>query len=70
MATEIKYRVINKSDNKVMTAPTATAVATYMLGRRLSNYIVIKTTHLVCDRVVAFDEDYYYDALVLAMENA
>jgi hypothetical protein len=64
------YRLINRSGNQVMTFSKAQDVATYMLGRQVDNYIIVKTTHLVCGRVVAFDEDYYYDALVLAMENA
>jgi hypothetical protein len=44
------YRLINRSGNQVITFSKAQDVATYMLGRRLDNYIVVKTTHLVCDR--------------------
>ena len=54
-----------------MTFSTAQHVASYMLGRRLDAYIVVKTSHLVYDRVVSFtDYENYYEALVLAMENA
>lgn len=67
MATAIKYRVIDKSSNQVMTFSIATGVATYMLGRRLSNYIVIKSSH--CDRVVQFT-DTAINELVKTMENA
>lgn len=65
---ETVYRVINKSDNKVMTFSLAKDVAVYMLGRRLDNYIVIKSSDSG-DRVVVFT-DYEYNAIALAMENA
>ena len=65
------YRLINRLGNQVMTFSTAQHVASYMLGRRLDAYIVVKTSHLVYDRVVSFtDYENYYEALVLAMENA
>jgi len=65
---KVKYRTINKSDNIVMTAPTAATVGAYMLGRLVNNYIVIKSSDSG-DRVVVFTE-YDYTSFVLAMENA
>ena len=63
-----KYRLINKSDNKVMTATTAMAVSIYLLGRNISNYIVIKSD-LNGDRIVAFSSN-EYNALISSMESA
>jgi hypothetical protein len=51
-----------------MTLPTAAAVGAYMLGRRLDNYIVIKSSDSG-DRIVVFT-DYEYNAIVSAMETA
>lgn len=65
---ETVYRVIDKSDNKVMTFSTAKHVASYMLGRRLGAYIVLKSSDSG-DRVVVFS-NYDYNAIALAMENA
>jgi hypothetical protein len=62
------YRIINKSYNMAMTLPTAAAVGAYMLGRRLDNYIVIKSSDSG-DRIVVFT-DYEYNAIVSAMETA
>jgi hypothetical protein len=38
------YRVINKSDNKVVSMRHANKVSALLLGRRLGNYIIIKST--------------------------
>jgi hypothetical protein len=64
---KVKYRVINKSDNKVMTFSMANDVALQLLSRRLDNYIVIKSSHY--DRVVQLI-DYEFNAIVFAVENA
>jgi hypothetical protein len=64
---KVKYRVINKSDNKVMTFSMANDVALQLLSRRLDNYIVFKSSHY--DRVVQLI-DYEFNAIVFAVENA
>ena len=47
------YRVINKSDNKVQHFREAANVAAHLLGRRISNLIVIKSD-AAGDRLVQF----------------
>lgn len=47
------YRVINKSDNKVQHFREARLVASHLLGRRISNLIVIKSD-AAGDRLVEF----------------
>jgi hypothetical protein len=37
-----KYRMINLSDNKVLTG-SPESLAAYLLGRNVSNYLIIKT---------------------------
>ena len=51
---KIKYRVINKSDNLVKSFTKAHDVSIFMLGRRVPNYLVIKSDDSG-DRLVQFD---------------
>lgn len=37
------YRIINKNDNKVVCKTLAAFVASYLLGRSLKDYIIIKS---------------------------
>jgi hypothetical protein len=37
-----KYRLINLSDNKIITS-TPESLAAYLLGRNINNYLIIKT---------------------------
>lgn len=53
MTTPTVYRVINKSDNKVQHFREAHLVAIHLLGRRISNLIVIKSDE-AGDRLVQF----------------
>lgn len=46
-----KFRLVNKSDNIVLTFSSARSVAYHLIGRRISNYIVIKSDDKT-DRVV------------------
>lgn len=46
-----KFRLVNKSDNIVLTFSSASSLAHHLLGRRISNYIVIKSDDKA-DRVV------------------
>ena len=46
-----KFRLINKSDNKVESFGYARDVAAFLLGRRIDNYLVIKSDELG-DRLV------------------
>lgn len=46
-----KFRLVNKSDNIVLTFSSASSVAYHLIGRRVSNYIVIKSDDKT-DRVV------------------
>ena len=49
-----KYRVINKSDNLIKSFTKAHDVAIFFLGRRVLNYMVIKSDENG-DRLVQFD---------------
>jgi hypothetical protein len=53
MNTPTVYRVINKSDNKVQHFREARLVAAHLLGRRISNLIVIKSDD-AGDRLIQF----------------
>lgn len=39
----MKIRLINKSDNKVFTFRNVEKVSTFLLGKRLSNWIIVKS---------------------------
>ena len=43
MANTVIYRLINKSDNKIEQYRSANKLSSFMLGRRISSYIVIKS---------------------------
>jgi len=58
------YRLINKSDNRVDHFRDPSSLAAYMLGRRISNLLVIKSDDKG-DRLVTFASPY-----VEAMESA
>lgn len=62
------YRVINKSDNKIWQSRDANGVAIWFLGRRVDNFIVVKSDEHG-DRVVKFG-DYEVNSLKQAMESA
>lgn len=47
-----KYRVINKSDNLTKCFSKAHDVAIFLLGRRVPNYLVIKSDEAYADRLV------------------
>ena len=47
-----KYRVINKSDNLIRSFTKAHDVATFFLGRRVANYLVIKSEGDSSDKLV------------------
>ena len=49
-----KYRIINKSDNVIKCFSKPHDVAIFLLGRRVSNYIVIKSDDILGDRLVSF----------------
>lgn len=49
------FRIINRDDSKIKQARKSSDVAAYMLGRRLSQYIVVKSDS-IGDRVVVFDD--------------
>jgi hypothetical protein len=61
------YRIINKSDNKVVTKSDPEDVAIWLLGRRLSNYIIVKSVDSH-DRVCILLKS-EYRALVDELEN-
>ena len=47
-----KYRVINKSDNLIRSFTKAHDVATFFLGGRVANYLVIKSEGDSSDKLV------------------
>lgn len=47
------YRLVNKSDNRVDHFRDPSSLAAHMLGKRLSNYLVIKSDERG-DRLVVF----------------
>lgn len=64
-----KYRVINKSDNLIKCFSKAHDVATYLLGRRVSNYLVIKSDEVYADRLVLLT-DFEMNAIEKQLESA
>lgn len=40
---KVKYRLINKSDNAVKTYTSARYLSIYLLGRRVDNFLIIKS---------------------------
>jgi hypothetical protein len=40
---EIKYRLINLSDNMIKCFRSESALTSFLLGRRISNYLIIKS---------------------------
>lgn len=58
-----KYRTINKSDNKIMTTSDPAFVAQYLIGRRLDNYMVIKSDSRG-DRLISLKANNYQDMIV------
>lgn len=48
-----KLRLINKSDNVIKTYSDPRDIATFLLGRNVNNYIIVKSDDLG-DRVVVF----------------
>jgi hypothetical protein len=68
MAVPTIYRVINKSNNKIRHSRDANKVACWFLGRRVNNFIVVKSDE-EGDRVVKFSE-FDADSLKQAMESA
>jgi hypothetical protein len=62
------YRVINKSDDKIWQTRDANKVAIWFLGRRVDNFIVVKSDE-EGDRVVKFG-DCEVNSLKQTMESA
>ena len=62
------YRFINKSNNRVEYFGDPAALAAYMLGKRLSNCLVIKSDENG-DRLVTFASP-YVDAMEAALRAA
>lgn len=48
-----KFRLINKSDNVIQTYSDSRDIATFLLGRRVDNYIIVKSDE-TGDRVIVF----------------
>lgn len=57
----MKYRLINKSDNKIKTFSKAHDVAIWMLGRSIAAYVVIKSCAEKGDRLVTFTSPSFND---------
>ena len=68
MSTWTVYRLINKSDNRVNHFRDPSALAAHMLGKRLSNCLVIKSDEMG-DRLVTFASP-YVDAMETALRAA
>jgi hypothetical protein len=64
-----KYRVINKSDNVIKCFSKAHDVAIFLLGRRVSNYLVIKSGEVYADRLVLLT-DFEISAIEKQLESA
>lgn len=66
-----KYRVINKSDNLIKSFIKAHDVAIFFLGRRVLNYMVIKSDECG-DRLVQFDklDNFEISAIEKQLEDA
>jgi hypothetical protein len=47
----MKFRIINKSDSKIISKGNPDDVALYLLGRNLDNYIIVKSD-LLGDRTI------------------
>lgn len=62
------FHVIDKSDPKLMTFLTPRQVAIFMLGRRISTFIVVKSD-LQGDRVVLFGTP-EFSVMEQAMDDA
>lgn len=52
----MEFRVINKSDNIVLTFRAAKSVAAFLLGCRIDNFIVVKSDE-IGDRVIKFSSN-------------
>ena len=68
MSTWTVYRLINKSDNRVDHFRDPSALAAHMLGKRISNILVIKSDD-TGDRLVTFASA-YVDAMETALRAA
>ena len=64
-----KYRVINKSDNVIKCFSKPRDVAIFLLGRRVSNYLVIKSDEVYADRLVLLT-DFEVNAIEKQLESA
>jgi hypothetical protein len=62
------YRLVNKSNNRVDHFRDPSALAAHMLGKRLSNCLVIKSDEMG-DRLVTFASP-YVDAMETALRAA
>ena len=62
------YRLVNKSNNRVDHFRDPSALAAHMLGKRLSNCLVIKSDEMG-DRLVSFASP-YVDAMETALRAA
>lgn len=60
MRVPLVYRIINKSDNKVVQFRDPSSLAAHMLGKRISNYLVIKSDEQG-DRLVVFTSAYVHE---------
>lgn len=65
----VKFRIINKSDNKIVTMASAEKVALWMLGKRTTNYIIVKTFD-GDDFPVVIDIPSEYTQIVEKLKNA
>lgn len=64
-----KYRLINKSDNLIKCFSNAHDVSIFLLGRRVTNYLVIKSDEVYADRLVLLT-DFEISAIEKQLEDA
>ena len=60
MSNRAVYRFINKSNNRVEYFGDPAALAAHLLGKRISNYLVIKSDEQG-DRLVVFTSAYVHE---------
>lgn len=61
------FRVINKATNEVTTFKCVYDVAVWMLGRKLSNYIFIKSDETTDKLIVLVDGE--FNAMIAELES-